>query len=449
MNVLEIFSAIPSMFQGVVTLFEGNPTIAFARVFLILLGFLLVYLGRKGTLEPLLMIPMGLAMATVNAGVMLLDPMTTSAVLDHATSPIVRASHTGVASVTAVADSLARTQGTLHVAPLVQQSDNLLYMLQVDWLQPIYSFTFSNGLIACFVFMGIGVLLDVGYLIARPFQSMILALFAELGTVMVLPIGVALGLKPGEAAAIAMVGGADGPMVLFTSLMLAKDLFVPICVVAYLYLGLTYGGYPYLVRFLVPAKLRAIPTQPSKRKNISSAQKLAFAVIGCTVLSLLFPVAAPLFLSLFLGVAVREAGLKEFQNVIENVFLYGATLFLGLVLGILCEANTILNPKVLLLLVLGILALLLSGIGGIMGGYFMYFVSGRKVNPAIGIAAVSCVPTTAKVAQKEVTKVAPGVIVLPEALGANISGVITSAIFAAIYVSLIPKLFPVVAALAP
>lgn len=442
MDIGHLIASIPGMFQGVVTMFEGNPGIAIARVFLILLGFLLVYLGRKGTLEPLLMIPMGLAMSTVNAGVMMLDPMTTSAVLDRVTSPLVRESHVGVASVQVAADSLVRTQGTLHVAPLVQQTDNLMYMLQIDWLQPIYTFTFSNGLIACFVFMGIGVLLDVGYLIARPFQSMILALFAELGTVLVLPIGVALGLKPGEAAAIAMVGGADGPMVLFTSLMLAKDLFVPICVVAYLYLGLTYGGYPYLVRFLVPEKLRAIPMRPSKRKNISGGQKLAFAVVGCTVLSLLFPVAAPLFLSLFLGVAVRESGLKEFQNVIENVFLYGATLFLGLTLGILCEANTILNPKVLLLLVLGILALLLSGIGGIIGGYVLYFASGRKVNPAIGIAAVSCVPTTAKVAQKEVSKVAPGVIILPEALGANISGVITSAIFAAIYVSLIPILWP-------
>jgi len=442
MDIGHLIASIPGMFQGVVTLFQGSPGIGIARVFLILLGFLLVYLGRKGTLEPLLMIPMGLAMSTVNAGVMLLDPMTTSAVLDKVTSPLVRASHLGVAPVQVAADSLARTQGTLHVAPLVQQTDNLMYMLQVDWLQPIYSFTFSNGLIACFVFMGIGTLLDVGYLIARPFQSMILALFAELGTVLVLPIGVALGLKPGEAASIAMVGGADGPMVLFTSLMLAKDLFVPICVVAYLYLGLTYGGYPYLVRFLVPAKLRAIPTRPAKRRNISSGQKLAFSVVGCTVLSLLFPVAAPLFLSLFLGVAVREAGLKEFHNVIENVFLYGATLFLGLVLGILCEANTILNPKVLLLLVLGILALLLSGIGGILGGYVLYFATGGKVNPAIGIAAVSCVPTTAKVAQKEVSKVAPGVIVLPEALGANISGVITSAIFAAIYVSLVPILWP-------
>lgn len=442
MTTIELLRAIPDMFQGVVTLFQGNPVIAWSRIGLIFLGFLLVYLGRKGTLEPLLMIPMGLGMATVNAGVMLLDPMTSSAVLDLPNSALVRDAHVAVAPVAPAVDTLARVQGHLHVAPLVQQSENLLYALQVDWLQPIYSFTFSNGLIACFVFMGIGVLLDVGYLIARPFQSMFLALCAELGTVAVLPIGVALGLNPGEAASIAMVGGADGPMVLFTSLMLAKNLFVPICVVAYLYLGLTYGGYPYLIRFLVPENLRKIPMRPTKRKSISSGQKLTFAVVGCTVLSLLFPVASPLFLSLFLGVAVREAGLKEFQNVIENVFLYGATLFLGLLLGVLCEAGTILNPKVLLLLILGILALLLSGIGGILGGYVLYFASGRKVNPCIGIAAVSCVPTTAKVAQKEVSKVAPGVIILPEALGANISGVITSAIFAAIYVSLIPVLFP-------
>lgn len=443
MNFMDILATIPDIFQGVQTLFQGNPTIGFARVFLIFLGFLLVYLGHKGTLEALLMIPMGLGMATVNAGVLLLDPLTTSAVLDLPNSPMVRDAHIGFGQLASVASDTLRTQGTLHVAPLVQQSENLLYILQVDWLQPIYTFTFSNGLIACIVFMGIGVILDVGYVIARPFQSMFLALCAELGTVAVFPIGVALGLKPGEAAAIAMVGGADGPMVMFTALMLARDIFVPICVVAYLYLGLTYGGYPYLIRLLVPARLRALPMQPKKNnKKISSGQKLAFAVVCCTVLSLLFPVAAPLLLSLFLGITVREAGLKDFIHVVENVFLYTATLFLGLMLGVLCEANTILNPKVLTLLILGILALLLSGIGGILGGYVMYFLSGRKVNPVIGIAAVSCVPTTAKVAQKEVSKVAPGVIILPDALGANISGVITSAVFAAIYVSLIPLLFP-------
>lgn len=106
-------------------------------------------------------------------------------------------------------------------------------------------------------------------------------------------------------------------------------------------------------------------------------------------------------------------------------------------LGVLCEANTILNPKVLILLVLGILALTFSAIGGLLGGYILYFLSGRKYNPVIGIAGVSCVPTTAKVAQKTVSEINSDSIILPHALGANISGVITSAIFAAVLITIV------------
>jgi oxaloacetate decarboxylase beta subunit len=416
------FHDVLNIFQGVTTLFDATWTITLGRIGLILLGMLLVYLGKKGVLEPLLMIPMGLGMCAVNAGVLFLDPTTAAATLE---SP--------------VAQNVA-THGTLFMAPLVQKTDNLMYILQIDFLQPIYTFAFSNGLIACFVFMGIGVLLDVGFLLARPFLSMFLALSAELGTVATFPIAVAMGLSNGEAASIAMVGGADGPMVLFTSLTLAKELFVPITVVAYLYLGLTYGGYPYLIRLLVPAKLRGLKMPQRAMVKVTSDEKLTFAVVACAVLCLLFPSAAPLFLSLFIGVGVREAGLKYFVAVIDGPILYGATLFLGILLGVLCEASTILNPKVLTLLILGIVALLLSGVGGLVGGYMAYFFSGRKINPVIGIAGVSCVPSTAKVAQKEVSNVTPDAIILPEALGANISGVITSAIFTGIYVTLIPLL---------
>jgi sodium ion-translocating decarboxylase beta subunit len=416
-------SDVANIFQGISSFGHSTWLMIFARIGLIILGGVLVYYGRKGVLEPLLMIPMGLGMAMVNAGVLFLDP-TTAAVIARSTGEAVMADGT--------------TQGTLMLAPFVERTDDLMYILQIDFLQPIYTFAFSNGLIACLVFMGIGVLLDVGFLLARPFQSMFLALCAELGTVATFPIAVALGLTYNEAASIAMVGGADGPMVLFTSLKLAKHLFVPITVVAYLYLGLTYGGYPYLIRFLIPAKLRAIRPQARPVVKISSGEKLAFAFVAGTVLCLLFPSAAPLLLSLVVGVAVREAGLQYFTNMIENTLLYGATFFLGLLLGVLCEASTIFNPKVLLLLVLGIIALLLSGVGGIIGGYILYFFSGRKVNPVIGIAAVSCVPSTAKVAQKEVSNVAPDVIILPEALGANISGVITTAILTGIFVSLVP-----------
>lgn len=425
------FSQILDLFQGITTLLSSRPEILIGRIGLIFLGILLLYLGKKGVLEPLLMIPMGLGMTAVNAGVLFLDPTTAT----HIVSGTAAGADTASQLTQAGAGQLP---GTLFMAPLVEKSDNLMYILQIDFLQPIYTFMFSNGLIACLMFMGIGVLLDVGFVLARPFLSMFLAMAAELGTLATFPIAVALGLDYKEAASIAMVGGADGPMVLFTSLTLAKHLFVPITVVAYLYLGLTYGGYPYLIRLLVPAKLRGLKMPGKVSVKVTSDEKLAFAVVSCPVLCLLFPSAAPLFLSLFVGVAVREAGLKYFVQVIDGPVLYGATMFLGLLLGVLCEASTILDPKVLILLVLGIVALLLSGVGGIIGGYIAYFFSGRKINPVIGIAGVSCVPSTAKVAQKEVSKVTPGAIILPEALGANICGVITTAILTGIYVTLVP-----------
>ncbi|OPX91542.1 MAG: Carboxybiotin decarboxylase [Pelotomaculum sp. PtaB.Bin013] len=408
-NVLDLF-------QGVATLVASDPTIAIARVVLMALGFLLVYLGYKEILEPLIMIPMGIGMAAVNAGVLFL--------------PVEMVKMMPVGS---------GELGTIFVAPMVADPGALMNIMQIDWLQPIYNFTFSNGLIACLVFMGIGVITDVGYVLARPFASMFIALCAEFGTVATVPIAVAMGLNLHEAASIAIVGGADGPMVLYASLMLAKDLFVPITVVAYLYLSLCYGGYPYIIRALIPKNMRKVKMDLASLPTVTSGQKFAFSILGCTVLCLLFPVAAPLFMSFFVGVAIRESHvLPHYVKLIEGTLLFGSTFFLGLLLGVLCEANTILNPKVLILLVLGILALFLSGVGGLIGGLIMYFVTGKKFNPVVGIAGVSCVPTTAKVAQKEVTKTDPYNIILPFAVGCNVCGVITTAILTGIYVTIIP-----------
>ena len=397
-----------TLFQGFGTMMAGGWVLAVARISLVLLGMLLVYLGWKGVLEPMVMIPMGIGMVAINCGTLFMPGGGLS---------------------------------NLFLDPMLSDTDELMNMMQIDFLQPVYTLTFSNGLIACFVFMGIGTLLDVGFLLQKPYVSIFLALCAELGTFLVLPIAHAFGFSLGESASIAMVGGADGPMVLCTSLALAKNLFVPITVVAYLYLGLTYGGYPYLVKLLVPKKLRAIKmVQTRTPKNYSSKVKLAFAVLLCAVLSFLFPVASPLFFSLFLGVAVRESGMKHIQDFVSGPLLYGSTFMLGVLLGVLCDAKLLLDPKVLKLLVLGIAALLLSGIGGIMGGYIMYFIKKGNFNPVIGIAAVSCVPTTAKVAQKIVTKDNPDSFIMGDALGANISGVITSAIITGIYITIVPYL---------
>ena len=223
METIELFNL--ELFQGIATLMASEPKIMFMRIFLIFLGFLLMYLGQKGVLEALLMIPMGFGMAAINASVLIWDKAT-------------------------------GRQGTLFLDPLVEETDALMATLQFDWLQPIYTLTFSNGLIACMVLMGVGVLLDVGFVMARPFQSMFIALCAELGTIVIFPLALAMDLSFGDAAAVATIGGADGPMILFAALILSPELFVPITVVAYLYLGLTYGGYPYLIRLLVPKRGR-------------------------------------------------------------------------------------------------------------------------------------------------------------------------------------------------
>jgi oxaloacetate decarboxylase beta subunit len=397
-----------NLFQGISTIINGDLTVSIARVVLIFLGILLVYLGRKGILEALIMIPMGLGMSAINCGVLIMP------------------------------DGKA---GNIFVNALETDPIKIMDLLQINFLQPIYTFMFSNGLIACLVFMGIGVILDINFLLRRPFVSMFLALCAELGTFLTFPIAHIMGLSYGESASVAMIGGADGPMVLFTSLSLAKNLFVPISVVAYLYLGLTYGGYPFLVRLLVPKKYRAIKMIPPKStKQFKPETKITFAVVLCVILCILFPVASPLFLSLFVGVVIKESGLKPVIDVLSGPILYGSTFFLGLMLGVLCDASLLLDPKVLKLLVLGIVALLLSGIGGIMGGWIMYFITKGNFNPVIGIAGVSCVPTTAKVAQKIVSKDNPSSMILADAMGANICGVITSAIIAGIYITIIPLL---------
>ncbi|HJP22392.1 MAG: sodium ion-translocating decarboxylase subunit beta [Alphaproteobacteria bacterium] len=392
------------IFQGIATLLASDPLIAFSRVALIALGIAFVYLGARGTLEPLIMIPMGVGMASVNAGVLYLS---------------------------------ADTMGTLFIDPTISEPEQLLEILQIDFLQPIYTFSFSNGLIAVLIFMGIGVLSDIGFMLISPVRCMIIAIMAELGTVLTFPIAVAMGLPFNEAAAIAMVGSADAPMVLYTSLLLAKDLFVPITIVAYLYLSLAYAGYPYLVRLMVPKDLRGIKMDPTTIPNISQGEKITFAIVTCVILSLLFPVASPLFMGFFVGVIIRESNVQPFIDFISGPVLYGATFFLGLLLGVLFEASTILDPKVIVLLFLGITALLLSGVGGILGGYLVWWFSGKTFNPVVGIAGVSCIPTTAKVAQKEVHKANKFAVILPWAMGASVSGVISSAVIAGIYVTLL------------
>ena len=356
------------------------------------------------------MIPMGFGMSTINASVLIWDKAT-------------------------------GRQGTLFLDPLVKDTDELMATLQFDWLQPIYTLTFSNGLIACLVLLGIGVLLDVGFVMARPFQSMFIALCAELGTVVIFPLALGDGSLlrrcrgrgdyRGRGRADDSVRGVD-PLTRVIRSHYGRCLPVPGTDLRWLSLS-----HPNARAKAYSRHAHAGRAHPGNQ-IIGKDHFLCRWRRPCCVC--FFRSRRRLFVSLFMGVIIRESKLGNYAEIFSGPVLYGATFFLGLLLGVLCEANTLLNPAVLTLLLLGILALLISGIGGLLGGYVLYFLSGRKFNPVIGIAGVSCVPTTAKVAQKCVAAEAPGVIVLPHALGASISGVITSAILASILISVVRQI---------
>lgn len=404
---MEFLATLQQMFPGIGTMFDQDVAVVIARIFLIILGFVLALYGYKRTLEPLIMVPMGIGMMAVNAGMLYLD--------------------SGI--------------GTLFLNSLISEPDALINILQIDWLQPIYTFTFSNGLIACLVFMGIGARAEISFLLARPWASVFIAICGELGTFITLVLGYAVfGLEAGQAAAVATIGGADGPMVLFTSLILAKEYFVPISIIAYLYLSLCYGGYPYLIKLFVPKKYRGIDMF-TEIPEVSQQSKFIFIVVVCAVLCLILPVASPLIVSFFVGMAIKEAQIEPYQDFMETVITYGSTFLLALLLGCLCDAATLLNGTVVKILILGISALLFSAIGGLIGGWIMYFVSKKQFNPVVGIAGVSCMPTTSKLAQHAVSEEDPFAMVLGVAMGANVCGVITSAIVAGVFVATIPIFF--------
>lgn len=391
------------IFEGLSTFAEMDTQTVLVRLALMLLGLLLIYLSAKDILDPMVLMPMGLAMILVNGATLTIE------------------------------GKLAN----LFVDPMLADPERVVNSMQIFFLQPIYNLMFSNGLIACLVFMGIGVLTPLDYLIAAPLTSLLIAIGAELGSILTFPIAVACGFNYREAASIAIVGGADGPMVLFTSLELAKKLFVPISVVAYVYLSITYAIYPYMIKLLIPKRLQGIVMDLHALPKVSSRQKLIFAVLAAAVLSVLFPVAAPLFASFFIGVMVREADLPRYQRFLDEVLLTGSTFFLGFVLGALFSFYVITDSRVLLIMGLGLLSIVLSGLGGIVSGLIAYKLSKGKINPLVGIAGVSCVPSTAKVAQKCAFAANKRAVILPVAMGPNVAGVITTAIIAGIYVGLL------------
>jgi oxaloacetate decarboxylase beta subunit len=401
-NLLDL---IGPLFPGIWTFFLVQPYQALARVVLIIIGGLFVFLAYRKIVEPLIILPMGLGILFSNMSMLVLP---NGAI------------------------------GTLHVNPMVSSPSDVIQALQIFWLQPVYTLAFLNTLIVCMIFLGIGLITDLSFLISKPLMSLFLASFAELGTVFTLPLGVMAGLSLKEAAAVSIVGGADGPVVLLTSLFLAPELFVPIGIIAYIYLSVLYILQPYINKAIIPKSAMGTYMDPMKVGKADQREKMVFAVLVGSLLCLMFPSAAPLFASFFLGVVIKEARIDRYSKFLDEVVLSGSTFFLAFVLGMLTTSDVVTNPKVFLILVLGITSLILSCIGGAIGGMVLYYISGKKINPLLGPAGVSCVPTTAKISQEMAQEINPKNYIILYAMGPNVAGVITTAVICSLYITLIP-----------
>ena len=277
------------------------------------------------------------------------------------------------------------------------------------------------------IFLGIGAMTDFGPLIARP-SSLLLGAAAQLGIFAAFLMALALGFAPNVAASIGIIG-ADGPTAILVTSRLAADYLPAIAIAAYSYMALIPLIQPPLMRALTTKKEREIKME--QLRPVSKTEKIVFPIAVATVVILLIPDTAPLIGMLMLGNLFRECGVTDrLSDTAQNTLCNIVTIFLGLSVGCKAVAEKFLTMETIKIIVLGLIAFMFSTIGGLLFGKIMCKLSGGKVNPLIGSAGVSAVPMAARVSQVEGQKANPANFLLMHAMGPNVAGVIGSAVAA-------------------
>ena len=292
------------------------------------------------------------------------------------------------------------------------------------------------------IFMGIGAMTDFGPLLANP-TSLLLGAAAQLGIFAaflmalcvdpitsalhsVLPFIPVITFTPADAAAIGVIGGADGPTAILTASKLAVNLLPAIAIAAYSYMALIPMIQPPLMKALTTKESRAV--KMSQLRTVSKTEKIIFPIAVTIFVVLLIPDTAPLIGMLMLGNLFRECGVTDrLSDTAQNALINIVTIPLGLSVGFKATASEFLKGETLFIIVLGLTAFLLSTAGGLILGNVMYIVTKGKVNPLIGSAGVSAVPMAARVSQTVGQKENPSNFLLMHAMGPNVAGVIGSA----------------------
>ena len=285
------------------------------------------------------------------------------------------------------------------------------------------------------IFLGVGALTDFGPLIANP-ASFLLGAAAQFGIYSAYFLAMLMGFNGKAAAAISIIGGADGPTSIFLAGKLGQtDLMGPIAVAAYSYMSLVPIIQPPIMKLLTTEKERQIKME--QLRTVTKTEKIMFPIVVTVVVCLILPTTAPLVGMLMLGNLFRESGVvKQLSETASNALMYIVVIILGTSVGATTSAEAFLNVSTIKIVVLGLVAFAVGTAAGVLFGKLMCKVTGGKVNPLIGSAGVSAVPMAARVSQKVGAEADPSNFLLMHAMGPNVAGVIGTAVAAGTFMSI-------------
>jgi len=289
-----------------------------------------------------------------------------------------------------------------------------------------------KGVYPPLIFLGIGAMLDFSTLLSNP-KLLLLGAAAQLGIFATLMGAIVLGFSPEEAAAIGIIGGADGPTAIFLASKLAPELIGAIAISAYSYMALVPLIQPPIMRLLTTPEERVIRMKPPR--TVSKLEKILFPIVGLLLTTFISPSAMPLLGMLFFGNLLKESGVtKRLADTAAKPMIDVVTILIGLTVGASTQATTFLTPKSVLIFALGALSFMVATAGGVYFAKIMnLFLKGdNKINPLIGNAGVSAVPDSARVSQIVGLEYDPKNHLLMHAMAPNVAGVIGSAVAAGI-----------------
>ena len=298
-----------------------------------------------------------------------------------------------------------------------------------------YFFTLDEwSILPSLIFMGVGAMTDFGPLIANPI-SFLMGAAAQFGIYAAYFLAILLGFNGAEAAAISIIGGADGPTSLFLCSKLGQtQIMGPIAVAAYSYMALVPIIQPPVMKLLTTEKERKIKME--QLRPVSKLEKILFPIVVTVAVCLILPSTAPLVGMLMLGNLFRECGVvKQLTETASNAMMYIVVILLGTSVGATTSAEAFLNVTTLKIVFLGLVAFIFGTAAGVILGKVLCKVTGGKINPLIGSAGVSAVPMAARVSQKVGSEADPTNFLLMHAMGPNVAGVIGTAVAAGAFMA--------------